>query len=199
MRPGQDRSVVTRGPVLQFLPSRATKSPLRRPISTAMQSCRLLGRDRQVSCAAGVRNERRPSGRLVLRLFGVLGTVFAFPTDVIGKDRRCVPPRPARTEFSARACNLYLRPARCVLDSVGRGSRRLDQRLFGATECRLPLRINPANGCFSLCLSLVGFSSVVAMAISPICWLLSAGTLAMMIVAVVWDRSQNTRRVGLAA
>ncbi|HEX4144293.1 MAG TPA: hypothetical protein VHY91_12355 [Pirellulales bacterium] len=46
---------------------------------------------------------------------------------------------------------------------------------------------------FFACLSLVGCGSVVAMLISPVCWLLSAVTLAMMIVAVVWDRSQNTR------
>jgi hypothetical protein len=51
----------------------------------------------------------------------------------------------------------------------------------------------PCQWLFFACLSLVGCCSVVAMVISPICWLLSAATLAMMIVSVVWDRSQNTR------
>jgi hypothetical protein len=46
---------------------------------------------------------------------------------------------------------------------------------------------------FLACLALVGCGSAVAMMISPICWLLSAATLAMMIVGAVWDRSQNTR------
>ena len=51
----------------------------------------------------------------------------------------------------------------------------------------------PCQWLFFGCLSLVGCGSVVAMVISPVCWLLSAVTLAMMIVAVVWDRSQSTR------
>ena len=46
---------------------------------------------------------------------------------------------------------------------------------------------------FFACLALVGLGSAVAMLISSVCWLLSAATLALMILAVVWDRSHITR------
>lgn len=68
--------------------------------------------------------------------------------------------------------------------------------LTSASLVRLSAGCRTHQSCqwlFFACLSLVGCSSVVAMVISPISWLLSAATLAMMIVAVVWDRSQNTR------
>ncbi len=72
--------------------------------------------------------------------------------------------------------------------------------LASASLVRLSAGCRSHQSCqwlFFACLSLVGFASIVAMGISPLCWLLSAVTLAMMIVGAVWDRSQNTRS-GLA-
>ena len=68
--------------------------------------------------------------------------------------------------------------------------------LTSASLVRLSAGCRSHQSCqwlFFACLALVGCGSVVAMVVSPMCWLLSGGTLAMMIVAVVWDRSQNTR------
>jgi hypothetical protein len=68
--------------------------------------------------------------------------------------------------------------------------------LASASLVRLSAGCRSHQSCqwlFLACLPLVGFGSVVAMGVSPLCWLLSAVTLAMMVVAAVWDRSQNTR------
>ena len=68
--------------------------------------------------------------------------------------------------------------------------------LTSASLVRLSAGCRSHQSCqwlFLACLFLVGCGSVVAMLISPICWLVSAVTLAMMIVAVVWDRSHNAR------
>jgi hypothetical protein len=51
----------------------------------------------------------------------------------------------------------------------------------------------PCQLLFFACLALVGCGSAMAMLISSVCWLLSAVTLALMILAVVWDRSHITR------
>ncbi|HTU27040.1 MAG TPA: hypothetical protein VMF30_16655 [Pirellulales bacterium] len=66
--------------------------------------------------------------------------------------------------------------------------------LMSASLVRLTHGCRSHSSCqwlFFACLSLVGCGSVVAMVISPICWLLSGGTLAMMIVSVVWARSHE--------
>jgi hypothetical protein len=68
--------------------------------------------------------------------------------------------------------------------------------LASASLVRLSAGCRSHQSCqwlFLACLALVGFGSVVAMVISPMCWLLSAATLAMMIVGAVWDRSHATR------
>jgi hypothetical protein len=45
----------------------------------------------------------------------------------------------------------------------------------------------PCQWLFLSCLTLVGLGTVAAMAISAAHWLFSAGTLALMILAAVWD------------
>jgi hypothetical protein len=68
--------------------------------------------------------------------------------------------------------------------------------LISASLVRLSAGCRSHQSCqwlFFACLALVGCSTAVSMLISPICWLVSAITLAMMIVAVVWDRSQAPR------
>ena len=45
----------------------------------------------------------------------------------------------------------------------------------------------PCQWLYALCLIMVGASTVVAMTIGPACWLSSTATLAIMILAVVWD------------
>jgi Flp pilus assembly protein TadB len=45
----------------------------------------------------------------------------------------------------------------------------------------------PCQRLFLACLALVGVTSVVAMGISAASWLFSAATLALMVIAAVWD------------